>query len=50
MNARGGVRRRVKVRVMSEKVDLFIWIPEEFEVLFISCLPRRLHGDHCEIR
>ena len=39
------------VRVMSEYVDFFIWISEEFEVLFISRrLPRRLHGDHCKIR
>ena len=42
---------RVTVRVMSEYVYFFIWISEEFEVLFISRrLPRRLHGDHCKIR
>ena len=35
---------------MSEYVDFFIWILEEFEVLFMSRLPRRLHGDHWEIR
>ena len=35
---------------MSEYVDFFIWISEESEVLFISRLPRRLHGDHYEIR
>ena len=50
MNGRGGVGRRVRVRVMSEYVDLFIWISEEFEVLFISRLSRRLHGNNCEIR
>ena len=53
-NGRGGIgggRGRVTVRVMSEYVDFFIWISEEFEVLFISRrLPRRLHGDHCKIR
>ena len=47
----GGGGGRVTVRVMSEYVDFFIWISEEFEVLFIPRrLPRRLHGDHCKIR
>ena len=42
---------RVRVRVMSEYVDFFIWISEEFEVLLISGrLPRQLHGDRCTIR
>ena len=50
-NGRGGMGERVRVRVMSEHVDFFIWISEEFEVIFISGrLPRQLHGDHCTIR
>ena len=50
-NGRGGMGGRVRVRVMSEHVDFFIWISEEFEVIFISGrLPRQLHGDHCTIR
>ena len=38
-----GLRRNMQISVL-------FWISEEFEVLFISSLPRRLHGDHCEIR
>ena len=50
-NGRGGMGGRLRVKVMSEYVDFFIWISEELEVLFISRrLPRRLHGDHCKIR
>ena len=49
-NGRGRVGEGLRVRVTSEYVDFLFWISEEFEVLFISSLPRRLHGDHCEIR